>query len=1292
MKRFVCFLLAMILIMGMVPATAVTASAASERTTSDKAIGILKGSVTFYSKEEAGKIGYSTNALFVPTDSSIPKDFKNFISKEDADALIRNFMKEKVDKAINKFTKDYNVDLSQQEHDALAVHLYRTGALNPATTSTPFVTARIVKTVSTAADRAAMVNAFVASYGITATNDETLKANLNVAFAEAAMYLYGDYGYNGNSRFAYAVLDKNNNMVKDAADEVVAYARAEGYNLDPLNNTTFLGWYLYDTTKKEITGSPLTKLTNDHDGLLIVAKIHGTGDVDAWGNPVANYIINANTLADLNVYDGDLVKKLGTLMYGSQFKVTHEHITGGVKWVLGSGISTLGTAITGWIKIGKLEGTNPDINKPIATATIKAATPIYPGATSDGAASVGSLKKDDVVNIYETKVEKTNYGNKVWGKITYKDTLGNAVFGWINLVNATVNETKGESGSAEGQAGVIANDKEVNIRSSAGITATNKIATLVAGTKVIVLEMNADRTWAKIKWEIPVNGYTQGWVYMHYVQLNSASQGSAGAAGLGPVLYNGVVTSNINLNVRALPDVYATRVASLPTGTRVNVYELATSRNMQWGCIGAGQWVCTSYLNMTPVNGSGSANNGSTESTTALEGTVTTTTLSVMKHYNNNAEKVGSLKKGDVVTILEKNTENTETGTRIWGRIDKNGVKGWVNLAYLDLKTVATVAPGTSTGTDSSTTNGTPTPAIISDCISVNVRSAAGVYSPQITKLNNGTAVTVYEQITYANAPWARIKWNNGANEGWVCMHYVTLNAGTGSSNTNSNGILNGTSSNTISATGHVNNAYLNVRSGAGLSYAQVGSLGQGTKVTIFEQAVADGMIWGRINYNNTTGWVCMSYITVENASTTGKGVMGTVARCFAKANVRSAPGTANALVSTVTVGSRVEVFETRSHGGKLWGRIAQGWVCMDYIMLDSALPEGEVLDATTAPTTAATVPTVTVNKDNEVKYVINGTISVPNGTPVYVRNDVTEKSDKIGSINNGQPVQILAVKLNGAELWGRVDQYATAGWINMEYVNYSVVGFVNTDSQSVYADPSTSSTVKGTLAVNTELKADADPNKDTAIRKLTLNGETVYGWYQNGSTGLSGWIPMGRVSKTPVEFLPTYKSTTDPVGANLQGKTNAAVTAYTATNSSKEAFYLASGVTVYVGQINLEAGTVWGQVMANGVEGWINMNAVTYVINGTATAAKLNVRTSKDASSDANIIGRVNDPDAPTTLETNDTIKSDLYICELGFDGNGSLWGKLTGFALGSDEAIFNGGWIKMTNVSTGALSILTK
>ena len=1257
MKRFVCFLLAMILIMGMVPATAVTAFAASERNTSDKAIQILKGSEAFFAKQESGKIGYGTNANFVPTDSSIPKSFLNSISKEDADALLRNFVKENVDKEINKFTKDYNVDLTQQEHDALAVHMYRSGALKPSTTTTPFVTARIVKSVSTAADRAAMVNAFVAANGVKASNDEYLKAGLNVALAEAAMYLYGDYGYNGNGRFAYAVLDKNDNKMADSADQVVAFVKSEGYNLDPLNNTDFLGWYLYDSTKKAITGSPLSKLTKDHDGKLIVAQKY------AGDNVAVDYTINSNTLSDLHRYNGSLAITEDIFAHGVNLKITRECMNSGIKWVFATGVTTKGETKSGWVKIGLLEGSNVDINKPIATATITSdIVKVYPGATSDGAEHVDTLKKNAVVNVYEMKVEKTDFGNKVWGKITYKDSSNNAHFGWINLANATLNETTGTSGSAEGQTGKIANDTEVNIREGAGVNYT-KLTALKAGTKVTILEMNADRTWAKIKWSTPSNGYTQGWVYMHYVQLDSATAGSNGS-GVDTVQYTGVVTSNINLNVRKSADIYAAVVKTLPYGTKINIYETTTSRNMKWGRIGENQWVCLTYVNLTKVESNSTNNGTANEGNTTTKGTVTTTTLNVLKNYNNNAEKVGELKKGTVVTILEKNTETTATGSRIWGRISENGVAGWINLAYVDLKTITSANSNTGSNTTVTATAG-----VISDCISVNVRESAGVYSKQITKLNNGTAVTVYEQVTYDNAPWARIKWNNGASEGWICMYYVTLNAGgtVGTTNTNSNGIINGTNSNTISATGYVNNVFLNVRSGAGLNYTQVGTLNQGAKVTLFEQAVADGMIWGRINYNNTTGWVCMSYITVESATSTGKGVMGTVARCFSKANVRSAPGTNNALVATVNVGSRVEVFETRTYSNQLWGRIAQGWICMDYVLLDSELPEGTVLDATTAPTQSTTPATTapTVNKDNEVAYVINATV---NTSEVTVYNDATDKSIKVGTIKKEAigTLTVLAVKNNGVELWGRIDQYATAGWINLANTSYSVAGYVNTDKQPVYADPNTSSTVKGNLGINTAI----------TIQKLTVNGETVYGWVENG---LAGWIPMGRISKDQVLVEPTLPVISDSsvnCAGSISGKVNAALDAYDATNGSKVVAKVKSGATVYVTEINLEAGIVWGKIaykaMVNGTEvdtaAWINMGKVTYTLAATVNDSNslVNVRSTKSTADDTNVLGQMNAGD-------------NVQICEISFAADGTPWAKISGVA-----AEFNGGYIALSRLNT--------
>ena len=1259
-KRIICFLLAMILVLGLIPNAAVTANAYSIHNTSEKAMGIISGSVTFYAKETDGKVGYST-----PTTYAGAKNYLNGITKEDASDLMRDYINEIVDEEINAFAKSNNIDLNVSEHDALAVHHYRTNG----DIDSLLETVRIIKTVNSAADRAAVVNAFVDAYdsyyGHDCTSNEALKPTLDVSLAEAAMYLYGDYGYNGGSRLAFARLDTDHDF---EGDDVAAYVKNDGYTLNPAGSD-FLGWFLYDSKEDALTGAPLTKLTADHNGKLIVAK-QASGD-----NDPAKYTLKTSTLADLNVYTyGSAPEQTGHILKkDSSFKVTYEFLDGdGVKWVFGSGTTTKGKSIKGWVKVGKAEATEPEANKPIASATVTASVlTVRKGATTNSD-SLGSLSKGDVVNIYETKVEKTETGNQTWGKIVNVEIGGDTVTGWINLAYAELNETLGESGEATGQTGKIANAEEVNIRSEDCITPTNKIASLKQGTKVTILEMNADRTWAKIKWATPANGYTQGWVYMHYVHLDSAPSGGTGSND-GVVLYTGVVTSNINLNVRNKADIYGTKVDSLPNGTKINIYEVKTSKNMKWGRIGDARWVCLSYVDLTEVS-SGSSNNG-TSTTTDTQATVTSATLDVLLNYNNNAQKVGTLKKGDVVTILEKNTETTGTGSRIWGRINKDGMEGWINLAYVELKNVTSVTtPSTGNTGSTGTSNANGANAVIANCISVNIREAAGVRNAQITKLNNGTAVKVYEQVTKDNAPWARITWNGGANEGWVCMNYVTMSQS--NSGTADGSLVNGTNSNTISAVGFVNsNIDLNVRAGAGLGYAKIGSLSKGAKVTIYEQVTADGMIWGRLNYGTTSGWVCMSYISVESASSTGKGVMGTIARCFAAVNVRSAPGTNNALIGKINVGTRVEVFETRQQGTMLWGRVAQGWICMDYVLLDSELPPGTILDAT-EPTTEATqtpdVPDETVNRDNEVTYTVTGTVTTENGGSVYVRNDASTSSDKVGTVNSGLSVNILALKNNNAELWGRIDQYATAGWIRMDYVDYVVKGYVNTDEQPVFANADTSSTVKGNLSLNKYLE----------IRKLAVGGETVYGWVDEG---LNGWIPMGRVSDTQVEVIPTYKKYThelEKIGETtyFTGVTNAYAEAVSAVNGGKVVFKLQSGVKVPVGEVKLEAGVVWGKLVANDVVGWINLNKVTYTMSATVTAAKLEVWTGKDNTDERNILGYIESTDP------------DVTICELSFDAYGNLWGKVSKATVSdpvtSEEATVSGGYVLMKYVSADALN----
>ena len=1304
MKRFVCLLLALIMVVGILPATA---SAASERSTSDNAANLLAQFEGFeanqYTDGTDWYIGYGT---------MIKKDsYPNGITESKAKEIMKNQLKE-IDDTINDFTDTNNVDLTQYQHDALAIFSYSfDGTGNWLMGNGPLRKAVLAGTTG---------NDFIDALAQSTPNADSqyFKGVMNRRLAEANLYLNGQYSSNAPSNYTYVIFDMNGNKTVDNEDTVRAFD-ASTYPMitekpEVETGEEFLGWYLQEEYWfGSYTGSPVTYLSSEVAGKLLVAKISETEkETNTY------YTINTNTLLYREVFSEDLFDEdsqigkwiesllgnldapyfdyeenyglkmeyfvVGTLKSGTNFTVTKETQVSGIKWLYGTGTDENGDEISGWIYYGGQYEELPTEDTAIATATAFADINVREGATVDseivkvnGENQV--VKNGQTVKIYEIKQQQTDTGNKNWGKIKItqkvngKETV--VAEGWINLAYAEIDAIEdGDNLGTVGTTGTIVNTDYVNIRKNAGVNSA-QITQLPRGTKVYVVETKTvnGAQWGKVKWEGLIGGYTEGWVYMYYVQLDGSVNGSTGSDSSNttsePVLYTGVVTSNINLNVRNKASVYGDKVDSLPNGTKINVYEVKTKDNMKWGRIGEDRWVCLAYVSLTEVESS-TGSTGTTTTTTSIQATVTSNTLDVYLNYNSNSEKVGSLKKGDVVTILERNTENTETGSRIWGRISHNGLAGWINLAYVELKTVTSVngSTGSTTGSTGSTSTATAE-GIVYNCVTLNVRESAGTGSDIIIKLPANTRVTVYEQITFQNAPWARIKWNNGANEGWACMYYISLSSTTsgttGSTGTTTGGTTTGNTNNTVIATGVVNsNIDLNVRAGAGLNYGKIGSLAKGTGVSIYEQATADGLVWGRINYGSTTGWICMSYITVDSAaSSTGRGVMGTIARCFSHVNVRSAPGTNNALLTTIPVGTRVEVFEQQLYSNQYWGRVAQGWICMDYVLLDSELPPGVALDAT-QPTTEATQATeatngstdVTVNTKNEVPYVIKGTAL----DKLNVRNDADVDSIKVGTLNQGTTVTIHAVKNNNAELWGRIDEYATAGWINMANVAYSVVGYVNTDEQSVYVNADTDSMVKGTLNLNTQL----------TITKLNTDNDIVYGWVESG---INGWIPMSRISAEPVDAIPVYKSSTDSFGTNrTEGTTTMAISAYDAVNSSKVVFKLKQGVKVYVGDLKIEAGVVWGQLTANGTIGWINMSAVNYVINNGAVATELNVRTAKNTTDPDNILG---------TLAAG----ADISVCELGFDAYGNLWAKVYNCNSNTD---LNGGYVMIRNTS-GAYNV---
>ena len=164
-----------------------------------------------------------------------------------------------------------------------------------------------------------------------------------------------------------------------------------------------------------------------------------------------------------------------------------------------------------------------------------------------------------------------------------------------------------------------------------------------------------------------------------------------------------------------------------------------------------------------------------------------------------------------------------------------------------------------------------------------------------------------------------------------------------------------------------------------------------GTSLEFFEFKQVGTQQWGRI----AQGWVLMDYVKLdveEEVIATGT-VTGLL-------NIRSAAGIQNNKVGQLQAGTSLEFFEFKQVGTAQWGRIAQGWVLMDYVKLDGA----------------------------EEPETMIGTVT---GNSVRIRKSAVD-GDVIGYYYAGDRVEILETTVVDGVTWGRTEK----GWICMDYVD----------------------------------------------------------------------------------------------------------------------------------------------------------------------------------------------------------------------------------------------------------------
>ena len=586
------------------------------------------------------------------------------------------------------------------------------------------------------------------------------------------------------------------------------------------------------------------------------------------------------------------------------------------------------------------------------------------------------------------------------------------------------------------------------------------------------------------------------------------------------------------------------------------------------------------------VKGSGWINMG-TYSTPVEPGVVTlkpAQRLNVFEEKNFHSAVIGSLRDGDPVTVIQRET----VGDINWGytvflnRANMKNSVGWIDLAHVDFSGTINGGDGNKPPVPENPDSPTGKPAIstgvIVNCDRLNVRAEPNVYGKFFCKLPRGTNVNIYDKTTTNGVGWALL------DEGWASMQYIQENASANPEENKKPSVSGeaGSDDNTVAlAKGQViGNVLLAVRGEPGPHSKFIDFLHSGARFSIFQTKMYNGVQWGRME----KGWVCMSYVQLDGdavikgedpkPNTPSKLGQGRVVNCNTHVNVRASATASSALQGTFPLGNIIELLEETTHAGHTWYRTTKGWVCGDYVEKVAAVTPSNPVNPGTpvVPGTPSTVMTGIVSANMDV--------NVREAPGVY--------NKLVTTLRSGSRVNLYdSTDVNGVT-WYKIDQ----GWMAGTYIIVSN-GTVPNPGMNGGVDGSagTTETAKGQYATATVaqsgLKARAGAGHGYNTTRTLNAGDTVTIYEQRLLDG----VAWGRISNT--EWVNMAFITLHSTGITGTGKVGTVIRAGHAVNiRNSPSTEGARMVTILVGapveilEVQDKGTESWGRTP----QGWINM------------------------------------------------------------------------------------------------------
>ena len=402
-----------------------------------------------------------------------------------------------------------------------------------------------------------------------------------------------------------------------------------------------------------------------------------------------------------------------------------------------------------------------------------------------------------------------------------------------------------------------------------------------------------------------------------------------------------IVNVNSNLRVRKSSDLNSEVIGLLLNGEEISI----TGESGSWYEInykGSKGYVSKNYVKIAEENIE-TNNKPNNENPSSQKGVLVniSSVLRVRSEANGNSEILGFLTNGCNVNILG------ESGN--WYNISYNGKNAYVSKEYVKI---------TSENNSQSNSNDNNSSQASEDKIDnkngqvvnvhsgLNVRSGASTSSGIIGSLSNGSNVTILGE----SGNWYKIKY--GTSTGYVSKEYIKASGESSNSNTENNSNNSNAGSNesnssgetSIAKSGKVVNVQsaLNVRNGASTSSRIIGSLSNGSNVTI----LGESGNWYKIKYGNSTGYVSKDYVkTSEESSNSNTGnnassssgesssnKSGKVVNVHSSLNVRSGASANSSVIGSLANGSNVTIVGESGSWYKIKYGNTTGYVSKDYI------------------------------------------------------------------------------------------------------------------------------------------------------------------------------------------------------------------------------------------------------------------------------------------------------------------------------------------------------------------------